>query len=46
MRYAEYVLTGWGATFGAVGAYAAWVMVRGRRLARRVPEYQRRWRDS
>lgn len=32
-----YVLAGYGITIGGLGAYAAWVLVRGRRLARRQP---------
>lgn len=46
MEHAEFVLTGYGAVLGAMGGYAAWLVRRGRALARRVPPEQRRWSDS
>jgi hypothetical protein len=38
-----YVLAGWSIGLGTLGAYAYSVLVRGRSLARRVPEDRRRW---
>lgn len=38
-----YVVVGYLLTFVGVGGYAAWVLVRGRRLSTRVPEERRRW---
>jgi hypothetical protein len=38
-----YVVAGYTATFGGILAYAAWVLIRGRRLSARVPEDRRRW---
>ena len=46
MRYAEYVLSGYGLVLAAIGGYAAWIVRRGRALARRVPPDQRRWSQS
>jgi hypothetical protein len=46
MRWAEYVLTGWGASVAALGAYVVWVMRRGRRLSADVPADERRWSGS
>lgn len=46
MRYAEYVLPGYGVVFGAIGAYAWWVLRRGRALSRQVPPERRRWSQS
>jgi hypothetical protein len=38
-----YIAAGWLSALGLVGAYTAWVIVRGRRLSRRVPPEERRW---
>ncbi len=38
MSYACYVLGAWGVTVAAVGAYAALLVVRGRRLMRQLSE--------
>ncbi len=43
MTHAGYVFAGYGITFGALGAYALWIVARGRRLSARVPEERRRW---
>ncbi|CAB4546256.1 unannotated protein [freshwater metagenome] len=37
------IIGAWLVTFGAVGAYAASVILRGRRLSKVVPPEQRRW---
>jgi hypothetical protein len=46
MDYAGYVLTGYGVVFGALGAYAWWLVRRGRAAAEQVPPDKRRWSDS
>ena len=46
MRYAEYVLPGWGISVAAIGAYVVWLLRRGRRLSADVPEDERRWGGS
>lgn len=38
-----YVGLGWAASGSALFGYAAWVVVRGRRLSRVVPPEERRW---
>ena len=38
-----YVAIGWGAAVAVLGGYAATLVRRGRRLARRVPPDERRW---
>lgn len=38
-----YVIAAWVIVFGALAAYAAVTLVRGRRLSRRVPPERRRW---
>lgn len=38
-----YILAGWSMGLAALGVYAYSVLVRGRSLARRVPERRRRW---
>jgi hypothetical protein len=38
-----YVIAGWTITVVALVAYAAWIIVRGRALSRRVPPEDRRW---
>lgn len=45
MNYAEFVLTGYAITFGSIGAYAWWVVRRGRALNRQVPPEKRRFLD-
>lgn len=37
------VLVAWIAVFGAIAAYAVYLIVRGRRLGRQVPPDRRRW---
>lgn len=46
MEYAGYVLAGYGVVVGALGAYALWLVRRGRDVARRLPPERRRWSDS
>jgi heme exporter protein CcmD len=43
MGHATFVFSAWGITAAAVGSYAAWVLARGRRLSRQVPQERRRW---
>lgn len=43
MQDAGYVLTAWGLALVSLGGYAAYVIRRGRALARRVPPEERRW---
>lgn len=43
MTHAAYVITGWVAAIGALGAYALVTIGRGRRLSRKVPPRERRW---
>jgi heme exporter protein CcmD len=38
-----YVWLGWGITTVVFVAYAAWVLIRGRVISRRVPPQDRRW---
>ena len=38
-----YVVAGYVITFLGLGAYAAWILIRGRRLSAKVPEERRRW---
>jgi hypothetical protein len=38
-----YVVAGYLVTFLGLGAYAAWILIRGRRLSVKVPEERRRW---
>lgn len=40
---AGYVAAGWLLTIGAIGSYAGFVLLRGRKLSRRVPPEARRW---
>lgn len=39
----SYIIAGYVATLGGLGGYAAWVLLRGRRLSRQVPPEDRRW---
>jgi hypothetical protein len=39
----EYVYAGYGAAIGALVAYVAYVLRRGRRLSKQVPPHDRRW---
>ena len=43
MTHAAYVAAGWAGAVALVGAYAAWVLLRGRVLSRQVPPEERRW---
>lgn len=43
MTHLGYILAGWSIGLGTLGVYAYSVLVRGRSLARRVPEGRRRW---
>jgi hypothetical protein len=45
MRYAEFVFTGYAVTLGSIGAYAWWVIRRGKALSGRVPPHRRRFLD-
>ncbi|MGI8662505.1 MAG: hypothetical protein ACR2LQ_04735 [Acidimicrobiales bacterium] len=38
-----YIVGGYTATLGGLGAYAVWVLLRGRRLSKQVPPEDRRW---
>jgi len=38
-----YIAAAWVGTFAAVGAYAVWILRRGRRASELVPEEERRW---
>lgn len=46
MSHLGYLLAGWGVTLGAGAAYAARLVVRGRRLTARAPLQRRRWMTS
>lgn len=39
----SYAIAGYVITVGGLGAYAAWILVRGRRLSARVAPERRRW---
>jgi hypothetical protein len=39
----RYLISGWGISLLAVGGYALRVVLRGRKLAGRVPPEERRW---
>ncbi|MCB1006922.1 MAG: heme exporter protein CcmD [Acidimicrobiales bacterium] len=43
MSHAGYVAVSYGLVLGSTVAYAAWVLVKGRRLSRQVPPEDRRW---
>jgi hypothetical protein len=43
MTHAAYVAAGWAGAAALVGAYAAWVLRRGRVLSRQVPPEEHRW---
>ena len=43
MTHAAYVAAGYVIVFLTVAGYAAWVIVRGRRLSKRVTPEDRRW---
>jgi heme exporter protein CcmD len=43
MTHAGYVAAAYLAVFGSIAAYAAWTLVRGRRLSRQVAPEDRRW---
>ncbi|CAN5537084.1 hypothetical protein BH20ACT2_BH20ACT2_20040 [soil metagenome] len=43
MNHWDYVTAGYVITFATLGLYALRTLVRGRRLARRLPPEQRRW---
>jgi hypothetical protein len=43
MTHAGYVAAGWAGAALVLSAYAASVLVRGRRLSRQVPPEERRW---
>lgn len=43
MTHVGYLLAGWGFGLGVFGAYAARLVVRGRRLSAQVPPESRRW---
>ncbi len=46
MSYASYVLGAWGVTVAAVGAYAAVLVIRGRRLMRQLGEPAEEFSDK
>jgi hypothetical protein len=39
----SYAIAAYVITIGSLGGYAAWILVRGRRLSTRVPAERRRW---
>jgi hypothetical protein len=39
----SYAIAGYVITIGSLGGYAAWMLVRGRRLSARVAPERRRW---
>lgn len=41
-----YIYAAWIIVFGTLASYALVTVIRGRRLARRVPAGERRWVDS
>ncbi len=43
MNEAAYIAAAWIGTFGAVAAYAAWIIRRGRQASELVDEQDRRW---
>jgi hypothetical protein len=43
MTHAAYIAAGWGGAAAVIGAYAGWVLRRGRTLSRQVPPEERRW---
>jgi len=43
MTHVGYVVAGWALPLAALGAYAAHVVRKGRRLAEQVPVEERRW---
>jgi hypothetical protein len=43
VRYAEYVLSGWGISLAAVGFYGWRLVRRGKRLSAAVDPARRRW---
>jgi heme exporter protein CcmD len=38
-----YAVAAYAITFGTLGGYAAWILVRGRRMSARVAPERRRW---
>jgi heme exporter protein CcmD len=46
VRYASYVLSGYGVVFASIAGYSVWLLRRGRAVSRRVPPDQRRWSDA
>lgn len=42
----NYVGAAYGVTFAAIGGYAAWMIVRGRKVGRQLPASERRWMRS
>lgn len=43
MSHAGYVAVSYGLVLGGTALYAAWILVKGRRLSRQVPPEDRRW---
>lgn len=43
MSHAEFVLSGYAISLGAIGAYTWWLVRRGRQLSRQVPPQRRRF---
>jgi CcmD family protein len=43
MTDVSYVAAGYVIVSAGIGSYVAWLLARGRRLARQVPEDRRRW---
>lgn len=43
--YWDFVIVGYVAVFGGIGAYALWLSARARRISSQVPEERRRFLD-
>jgi hypothetical protein len=46
MSHVGYLVVGWGGSSLVLGTYAAFLIVRGRTMAARVPVARRRWMTS
>ncbi|MFZ9445167.1 MAG: heme exporter protein CcmD [Ilumatobacteraceae bacterium] len=43
MEHASFIIASYVLTFGSIAAYAAWVVRRGRAMARRAPREEMPW---
>lgn len=46
MTHVGYLVAGWGGSVTVLGAYAAYLIARGRMLSASVPPARRRWMSS